>query len=72
MPDWLFYAIVTLWGIWTLNEARLSWWISKRVGHHRNTWGSVCIHLYWMFTVFLWFYILMGLSAISLISTLFS
>jgi len=71
MPDWLFYAFIVLWVVWTINEARLSWWISKRVSRYRTTWGNVCLHLYWLHTIFFWSYILIGLGAISIVSSLF-
>lgn len=77
MPDWLFYAIVTLWVVWGMMEGLATYCIT--VGnarsflhdYHRDTLFQITVLLWWVFTIFLWFYILMGLSAIELASSLF-
>ena len=77
MPDWLFYAIVILWVVWGLFEGLATYCITVANSrsflreYGRSGVFIVTCMLWWVFTIFLWSYILLGLGAISLVSSLF-
>ena len=76
MPDWLFYAVVVLWVVWGLFEGLATYCItvansrSMLMDYSRNGLQYFLCMLWWVFTIFLWSYILLGLGAIALVSSL--